>query len=52
MNVNAKYLKDGDNNIISPVTSANTVKDNKTLILQMVCIHRSILKDCLVYISK
>lgn len=31
MNVNAKYLKDEDNNIISPVTSANTVYDKSDI---------------------
>ena len=30
MNVNMKYLKDEDGNIISPVTSASSVYNNKT----------------------
>lgn len=42
MNVNAKYLKDEDNNIISPVTSANTVYDKSDMPLSTESYFKSI----------
>ena len=43
MNVNAKYLKDEGNNIISPVTSANTVYDKSDMPLSTESYYKSLL---------